>query len=93
MSDKNEVENMRFRKSDDLCKMAETLGYNGGIQQLQCNNGAYVSSLLNFFDDNPGAMEAVRDWALENLGLDDEIEEELEDEEEIEDEDLLSNNE
>lgn len=61
-----DVEDMNLRKSDDLCKLAEMLGYGGFPMQLQCNNGAYVSSLLNFFDDNPGAMEAIQNWIIES---------------------------
>lgn len=52
--------------TSDLCKMAELMGYKDSgrfaINQLQCNNGAFVSSLLRFFEDNPGAVEAVHEW-------------------------------
>lgn len=81
MASRSEVENLRVRKSDDLCKMAEMLGYGDRFGQLQCNNGAYVSSLLNFFDDNPGAMEALQDWVLENSDLEDDEVDECEEEE------------
>lgn len=49
----------------DLCKLAEMLGYRSPFGQLQCDNGAFVSSLLDFFEDNPGACEAVIEWTLE----------------------------
>jgi hypothetical protein len=58
--------NHNLNKSDDLCSLVEAIGYGGQPHQLQCDNGAYVSSLLAFFDDNPGAMEAVRDFIVEN---------------------------
>jgi len=77
---RSEVEKMNLRRSDDLCKLVEGLGYNTEPRQLQCNNGAYVSSLLHFFDDNPGAMEALQEWVLENSDLE-EGEEEEDDEE------------
>lgn len=48
--------------SEDLCKLAELLGYKGYPNQLACSNGAYVSSLLHFFEDNPGCVEAIHDW-------------------------------
>lgn len=67
---RNEVENLRLRKSDDLVKLAADLGYDTYPNQLQCNNGAHVSGLLNFFDDNPGALEAVQEWILNNSDLD-----------------------
>lgn len=77
-----EVQDMRLDNSEDLCELAELLGYKQqgrfAINQLQCKNGAFASSLLNFFDDNPDAIEAVRDWVLQNCDLDDE--EELEQE-------------
>ena len=86
MATKSEVEGLRLRKSDDLVKLAADLGYDTYPNQLQCNNGAHVSGLLNFFDDNPGAMEALRDWVLENSDLDEDEEEE--DEEECEEEEV-----
>jgi len=88
MATRNEVENARLRKSDDLVKLAADLGYDTYPNQLTCSNGAHVSGLLNFFDDNPGALDAVRDWILDNSELDeDDEEEENEDECEEEDED------
>jgi hypothetical protein len=83
MATRKSIENLRIRKSDDLCKMAEDLGYKRPWGQLQCNNGAFVSSLLDFLDDNPGAMEAIQEWALKNCDLDetDDEEDECENEE------------
>ncbi len=78
---RKEVEDLRLRKSDDLVKLAADLGYDTYPNQLQCNNGAHVSGLLNFFDDNPGAMEALQEWVLENCDLEEE-EDECEEEEE-----------
>jgi hypothetical protein len=63
MISRKNLENTRLARSEDLCALVEKLGYvEGPIKQLQCNNGAFVSSLLNFFDDNPGAMEALAEW-------------------------------
>lgn len=83
MATRKSIENLRIRKSDDLCKMAEALGYKRPWGQLQCNNGAFVSSLLDFLDDNPGVMEAIQEWALENCDLEetDDEEDECENEE------------
>lgn len=85
------IENMRLNKSDDLCKLVELIGYRQkgrfAINQLQCNNGAFVSSLTHFFDDNPGAMEAVAQFIIENIDgyeLEDELLEDEEDESEDE---------
>ena len=79
-----EVEDVTLRRSEDLCRLAEMLGYGRGpIKQLTCSNGAHVSSLLQFFDDNPGAMEAVHEFVLVNLDAYD-LDEEEEDEDEEE---------
>lgn len=68
-----ELDNFRTdgeRATADLAKMAEALGYGGFPQQLQFNNGCFVSSILNFFEDNPGAVEALHDWVRENYAQD-----------------------
>lgn len=82
MATKNEIEKIQLRNTKDLCKIVELIGYNQEPRQLQCSNGAYVSSLIHFFDDNPGAMECLQNWILENHAEKDEDEDEDEDEEE-----------
>ena len=74
-----EIENVTLRNSADLCKLAERLGYWG-------TGSSRASSLLAFFDDNPGAMEAVAEWVLKNLAEEDDDDEDDDDEEEDEDE-------
>lgn len=85
MTTRSEVENLRLRKSDDLCKLAEMVGYKEtgrfAINQLQCNNGAFVSSLLRLLDDNPDLMEVMRGWVLEHCELEEDEEDEVESEE------------
>lgn len=81
MATRRDIENLRLNSSDALCELAEMLSYRGAVDQLCCSNGAYVSSLLAFFDDNPGAMEAVVEWVLENSPEVEEDEEEECDEE------------
>ncbi len=71
----------KVRNHSDLCKLAEDLGYGGFPNQLQNNNGSFVSSLTNFFNDNPGAIESVVNWITENVDLEEEEEEEEEDDE------------
>lgn len=83
MATETEVTEMNLRGAQDLCKLVEMLGYRGPIDQLACSNGAYVSSLLAFFDDNPGAMEAVQEFIKDNIDgyeLDEEDDEEDEEE-------------
>ena len=77
-----------IRNSNDLCAFVEELGYRDSgnhFAQLQLHNGAHASSLLNFFDDNPGAIEAIQEWLLNTSHVDEECEEVDEDdlEEEI----------
>lgn len=68
---RNELENRMIRTSDDLCEIAAELGYDTAPQQLACENGSHVSGLMNFFDDNPGAMEAVMEWLLDSSLIED----------------------
>jgi hypothetical protein len=79
---RKEFQNLRNeggRGFQDLCKLAEELGYDGAPQQLQNNNGTFVSSLIYFLEDNPGAVQSIYDWVHENY------EEEIPEEEEEED--------
>ena len=71
MATKHEIENLTLNKAQDLCKLAEMIGYGrGSMGQLQNNNGSFVSSLCDFFDDNPGAMEVVAEWIMEHHATD-----------------------
>ncbi len=58
------------RGFEDLCKMAELMGYKDtgrfAINQLQLRNGAFVSSLIRFFEDNPGLIETIHEWVRQN---------------------------
>jgi len=83
---REEFRNLRsegVRGFQDLCKLAEELGYDGFPQQLQNNNGTFVSSLINFLEDNPGVIQTIYDWVEENFKeeLADEYEEEDEEDE------------
>lgn len=84
----SEVRDVSLNKSEDLCKLAEMLGYGRPFGQLQCSNGAYVSSLLDFFDDNPGAMEAIHSFILDNVSAYD-LEPDPEEEEEVEEDESI----
>jgi len=69
-----------------LAKLANHLGYKGVADQLQFPNGFFASDLIAFFEDNPGACEAVVNWVLEE-GLTADGEEIPESHEEEEEED------
>lgn len=62
-----------------LCKMSRDLGYKDPCSQLINNDGSVVGDFLYFLEDNPGAIEAVMEWAADHY-------EQEEDEEEYEDE-------
>lgn len=55
------------RGSKGLCKMAALLGYKDPLHQLQVDSTCSVGDLLYFFDDNPGAIEALTEWVRENF--------------------------
>ncbi len=90
---RSEVERAVLRKSEHLCALVEDLGYDSQPRQLQCNNGAHVSSLMHFFDDNPGAVEAVREWVLDNAELEDNDDEDEEEYEEVDESDTYDDEE
>lgn len=71
MLTKTQAENFSIKTTDQLCSFIEKFGYRKEPKQLQCKNGAYVSSLLHFFADNPGAMEAIQQFIVDNLAAKD----------------------
>lgn len=64
MATRKEIEDTRHN-SKSLAKMAEALGYRRPWAQLQCDNGAFISNLTDFLDDNPGACQALIEWVLD----------------------------
>ena len=69
---------------EDLALLARKLGYKSRFYQLDFGNGATASDLFDFFEDNPGAIEAVVEFVLENHPN---VTDDIEDEEECDDED------
>ena len=66
MTTRKEIENIRPDESTEgLALMARKLGYRSRFGQLPFDNGASVSDLMDFFDDNPGAVAAVIEWVLD----------------------------
>jgi hypothetical protein len=66
MSLLSEIENLRTDQgAKTLAKMARLLGYHSPLAQLAFGNGATASDLFDFFEDNPGAVEAVIDWVID----------------------------
>lgn len=51
---------------ENLCKVAERLGYRGWLQKLPLRNGAFATSLLNMLEDNPGLIEVMYQWIEKN---------------------------
>lgn len=62
----NKMYRLEGRKGvENIAKLVEDLGYKDPMHFGQLNNGACIGSLINFFEDNPGALEAVFDWIRE----------------------------
>lgn len=53
-----------------LCGVASKLGYgNGPLQQLMNSDGTSATNLIEFFEDNPGAVQAVFEWIECNASI------------------------
>jgi hypothetical protein len=69
MTTRREIEDTDTQHgAEGLALMARKLGYRSRFGQLAFNNGATASDLFEFFDDNPGAVEAVVQWVLDEHG-------------------------
>lgn len=66
---KNKVENSYLYNSKGLEKLISDIGY---------KEDGLETSYKKFFDDNPGAIEAVQEWIADNL-VEEDVEEDLED--------------
>ena len=49
----------------NLCKMARLLGYKDNTHFGRFQGGCY-GDLINFLEDNPGAVNAIFEFVLEN---------------------------
>jgi hypothetical protein len=59
------MESRDIRNTASLCKfIEEKLGYKGN--QLLFDNGAALTTLSDFIDDNPGVLEVIVDWMEDN---------------------------
>ena len=79
-----EIQDLRTtgrRGVEDLAKLAEALNYGQGFGQMQLNNSCYVSSLTDMLEDNPGMIEAIYNFVIDNERHYDAIVEEEEEEE------------
>jgi len=77
MATTKDVESVRTIK--DFALLCKEMGYKAPWDQLQFENGASVTNLLEFFQDNPGILEPMCEWVLEHCELEEEEEEECED--------------
>lgn len=71
MATTKEIENFRLRSFQDLCKLVETIGYRSTLGQYN-NNGSNIGALADFIDDNPGVLEVIQQWILENHAVEEE---------------------
>lgn len=72
---------MKFKDIEDLpqtvsglCNLARRAGYKDPLYRLQNRDGSFIGDLLLFFEDNPGAIEAIYDWSMEHLEIEEEDE-------------------
>lgn len=54
------------RGTENFAFLIERLVGDPAIRQLQFNNGAHVSSILEFMADNPGLVEVMVEWVEDN---------------------------
>jgi len=75
------------RGFENLCKLTRAIGYRDPLHQMQFRDGC-IGDLMCFFEDNPGAIEAVINWIAEedNQEWKESIESELPEREEVEEE-------
>jgi len=62
-----ELDNMRTEGNRGfmaLCNMARELGSKDPFNQLQNNDGSCVGDLICFLEDNPGAIDAIKNWVM-----------------------------
>lgn len=51
---------------NNLCMIANALGYKDVMGFGSLPNGAHVGDFMEFLSDNPGAVEAIHEWIREN---------------------------
>jgi transcriptional regulator with XRE-family HTH domain len=47
---------------ENLCKLANALGYKDRQYFGQLSHDACIGDLMEFFEDNSGAIQAVKEW-------------------------------
>lgn len=50
------------RGLEQLCKLVHALGYKDSQYFGQLSNGTSIGDLMEFFEDNSGAIDAVIEW-------------------------------
>jgi hypothetical protein len=64
--DQNKLyQNEGERGVSNLCKIVAGLGYNDPMYFGQLSQGGKVGDLLEFLQDNPGAITAILEWIEE----------------------------
>ncbi len=55
------------RGVSNLCKLVRAIGHKDFLCNGSLTNGGYLGDLMVFFEENPGAIEAVMEWIRENM--------------------------
>lgn len=77
------------RGVENLCKLARVIGYKDNQYFGQLSNGSSIGDLIEFLEDNSGAIDAVIEWmgtinapewkeAIKEELVEEEVEEEVE---------------
>ena len=64
MASKKMVENAK-QDIKGLARVARALGYRDPHYRMQLDRDCCVGDIIDFFEDNPGALGAVFEWILE----------------------------
>ena len=52
-----------------LCKLAKELGYKDHLYRMQLSADECVGDLLEMLEDNPGMIEAIHTYVLDNQNI------------------------
>lgn len=63
------LNNKGVKAIEDLCEISEKLGYHGLVKKITLKNGASVTSLLNFLENNPELVETIYIWIEKKYGI------------------------
>lgn len=70
---KRDIDKLRHN-AKGICRLAEMLDYDGSLGPT-FSDGTNLGCLVEFFNDNPGACDAVFEWAKDHFADDEDDDE------------------